>query len=235
MIDGADMHPIALTRTQVREVDRIAIRELGIPGLVLMENAGRAAADLILSKSSDDARVAIVCGGGNNGGDGFVIARLLAEANRRVTIFMACDPARLSGDAATNYHIASRMALDFVPFDSPERIQAAQNRLQQSDVIVDALLGTGFTGRVRPPIDSAIHAINAAANAKIVAVDLPSGLDCNTGLPSSPTVRAHDTITFIAIKQGLNQDVSREFAGQVHVADIGTPPELTHRVRQQIS
>lgn len=233
MIDGADMHPIALTRTQVREVDRIAIRELGIPGLVLMENAGRAAADLILSKSSDDARVAIVCGGGNNGGDGFVIARLLAGAGRRVVIFLACDPAKLSGDAATNYHAAARLALDFVPFDTPERIQSAQSRLHQSEFIVDALLGTGFTGRVRQPIDAAIHAINAAANAKIVAIDLPSGLDCDTGLPASPTVRAHHTITFVAIKQGLTQDVSREFAGQVHVADIGTPPELTQRVREQ--
>ncbi len=117
------------------------------------------------------------------------------------------------------------MALEFVPFDSPERIHSAQSRLHQSEVIVDALLGTGFTGRVRPPIDSAIHAINAATKSTIVAIDLPSGLDCDTGLPSSPTVRAHHTITFVAIKQGLTQDVSREFAGQVHVADIGTPPD----------
>lgn len=235
MPDAEDMHPIALTRAQVREVDRIAIHELGIPGLTLMENAGRAAADLILRESSDDACVAVVCGGGNNGGDGFVIARLLAGAGRRATIFLACDPAKLSGDAATNYHAVSRMALEFVPFDTPERIHSAQSRLHQSEIIVDALLGTGFTGRVRTPIDSAIHAINAAVHSKIVAIDLPSGLDCDTGLPSSPTVRAHHTITFVAMKVGLVQDAAREFAGQVHVADIGTPPELTHRVRQQIS
>ena len=235
MVSGGDMHAFTLTRAQVREVDRIAIEELGIPGLVLMENAGRGAAQLILKESTDGSLVSIVCGGGNNGGDGFVIARLLAGAGRRVTIFTACDNARLSGDAATNFHIASRMALDFVPFDTPERIQSATSRLHQSAVIVDALLGTGFTGRVRPPIDSAIHAINAAAQSKIVAIDLPSGLDCDTGLPANPTVRAHHTITFVALKQGLAQDVSREFAGQVHVVDIGTPPELTHRVRQRIS
>lgn len=228
------MHPATLTRAQVREVDRIAIEELRIPGIVLMENAGRGAAHFILHEASEGGLVSVVCGGGNNGGDGFVIARHLANAGQRVEIYSAVAPSKLTGDAATNCQIVSRMGLEWVPFDSVERIESASGRLHQSEVIVDAILGTGFSGNLRSPLDSAIDAINASPSSEIVAVDLPSGLDCDTGMPSNATVRANHTVTFVAFKQGFTSAESRQFVGQVHVVDIGAPPALIHRVQREI-
>lgn len=228
------MASIPLSRAQVREVDRIAIEELGIPGIVLMENAGHSAAQIILHEASEGGLVSIVCGGGNNGGDGFVIARHLANAGQRVAVFLASDPAKLSGDAATNYHIVSRMGFDFIPFDTEDRIYAGKARLHESEIIVDAILGTGFSGQVRVPLDEAILAINSAAAADRVAIDVPSGLDCDTGEPSNATVKAQHTITFVAPKLGFSTASARGFVGRVHVVNIGAPPALIRRVRQQI-
>ena len=228
------MTSIPLTRAQVREVDRIAVEELGIPGAVLMENAGRGAARIILDEASEGGLVSIVCGCGNNGGDGFVIARHLANAGQRVAVFLACDPSKLSGDAATNYHIVSRMGIDFIPFETEDRIHAGRVRLHESEIIVDAILGTGFSGQIRAPLDAAISAINSAAGVDVIAIDVPSGLDCDSGAPSNPTVKAQRTITFVAPKQGFGIGGAPEFVGRLHVVGIGTPPALIRRVRQQI-
>lgn len=221
---------VALTRAQVREIDRRAIKEYGIPGVVLMENAGRGAAEFILHTLRPPGPVGIVCGGGNNGGDGFVIARHLANADLEVILILACDPTRLKGDAATHYRIVEKMALCSYAFDSPERIDAARPALHQSTVIVDALLGTGFSGPIRPPLDLVIDTINQAPRAIIVAVDVPSGLDCDSGHPASPTIRAHHTVTFVARKIGFNAEGAAEYTGAIVVADIGAPPALTQTV-----
>lgn len=219
-----------LTRAQVREVDRIAIEEFGIPGVVLMENAGRSAAKILLADAKPPHRVAVVCGRGNNGGDGFVIARHLADAGVPVEVFLACDPATLSGDARTNFDIIERMALPLVGFDSPEAIASAAGRLHAAAIIIDALLGTGFTGEVRPPLDQVIAAINASPG-RVIAIDVPSGLDCDTGRPTNATVRADETITFVAMKQGFARAEAAAFTGRVHVVDIGAPPQIIERVR----
>jgi NAD(P)H-hydrate epimerase len=224
---------IFLTRSQVREVDRRAIEEYGIPGIVLMENAGRNAAVLIQGWTRARGPVAIVCGRGNNGGDGFVIARHLFNAGIHVELFLACDPHQLAGDAATNERIAEKMALPRRLFDSPERIEDGAAALAQASVIVDAALGTGFSGRVRSPLDRAIEAVNTAASASgalVVAVDLPSGLDCDTGAPSNVTVRAAHTITFVARKAGFAAPAAAAYTGQVHVADIGAPRTLVQEI-----
>ena len=220
---------IRLTRAQVREVDRRAIEQYGIPGIVLMENAGRNAADLIRERLPRGGPVGLVCGRGNNGGDGFVIARHLHNAGIDVELFLACDRARLAGDAATNYRIVERMSLTRHAFDTAERINAAAGRLNDAEIVVDAVLGTGFSGDVRSPLDLAIAAINQAS-ATIVAVDLPSGLDCDTGRPSNATVRADLTITFVARKVGLDAPAARDYAGDVIVADIGAPHEIIRQV-----
>lgn len=234
-----------LTRAQVREVDRRAIREMGIPGIVLMENAGRNAAGIIRRRfdkrrtsharsgtapAGDAGFVAIVCGRGNNGGDGFVIARHLANAGIPVELFLGCDPGALAGDAATNFEIVRRMGLPRRGFDTAERIAAAADRLGRAAIIVDALLGTGFHGQVRPPLNAAIEAINSAARAWTVAIDLPSGLDCDTGRPSNATVRADETISFVARKAGFAAAGAATYTGEVHVADIGAPPALIQAV-----
>ena len=225
--------PVFLTRAQVREVDLRAIEEFGIPGIVLMENAGRNAAGLIQGWTPPGGTVAIVCGRGNNGGDGFVIARHLFNAAVHVELFLACDPRQLTGDAATNARIAEKMALPMHAFDTPERIEPARPLLAQAAVIVDAVLGTGFSGQVRAPLDQVIAAINqagGAGRAVVVAVDLPSGLDCDTGAPSNATARAAHTITFGARKAGFASPGAAAYTGQVHVADIGAPRTLVQMI-----
>lgn len=225
---------IALTRQQVREVDRRAIEEYGIPGIVLMENAGRNVAGFIRQayekNGSKESYTAVVCGRGNNGGDGFVIARHLDNFNIPVELFLACDPTRLSGDAATNFHIVEKMRIRHHPFDRLESIAAASNRLQRANIIVDAVLGTGFSGQVRAPLDAVIAAINQANETSTVAIDVPSGFDCDTGQPSNATVRANTTVTFVANKVGFQAPGAAKYTGRVEVADIGAPPTIIQDV-----
>lgn len=232
---------IPLTREQVRQVDRHAIDDYGIPGIVLMENAGRNAARIIRErfesmKSSSTAAgfVAIVCGRGNNGGDGFVIARHLANAGISVELFLACNPERLSGDAAVNCNIAAKMGLPSHPFDTSAHIETTGHRLGTAAIVVDALLGTGFVGTVRTPFDLVIDAINqpipSSMVRKVIAIDVPSGLDCDTGRPSNATVRADETITFAAMKVGFQQPGASNYTGKVHVADIGAPPGIIQAI-----
>ncbi|MCG8406371.1 MAG: NAD(P)H-hydrate epimerase [Phycisphaerales bacterium] len=226
---------IALTRQQIREVDRRAIEEYGIPGIVLMENAGRNAAIIVRRLYNDEGKkercVALICGRGNNGGDGFVIARHLNNMGIRAEILLACDPNRLTGDALTNFRIVEKMGLPRHAFDTPERIAESRDRFHQASIIVDAVLGTGFSGRVRPSLDEAIDAINhAGSNARIVAIDVPSGLDCDSGQPSNATVRANTTVTFVAKKVGFLLGCAAEYTGEIHVAEIGAPPEIIQAV-----
>lgn len=257
---------ILLTRAQVREVDRRAIEEYGIPGIVLMENAGRQAAEIVAALASSvgnvaqppsavssiAARIIIVCGRGNNGGDGFVIARHLHNRGFEVEIFLCCDPAKLTGDAATNFHIIDRMGMPRQSFATAEEIAATAATLRKADLIVDALLGTGFVGEARAPLDAVIGAINAARGAGkdsreewvregilapgapqapvVIAIDVPSGLDCDTGRPSNATLRADHTITFVARKTGFVVAGAEAYTGIVHVADIGAPREIIEAV-----
>ncbi len=222
---GEKMEQSALTRDQVRTIDRLAIEQYSMPGVILMENAGRNAAQIIAGKLSHlgGKVVAIFCGPGNNGGDGFVIARHLHNAGFEVTIALAADPAKISGDAAINFQIVRNMPIPIGPIVSPDV------RTGDADLIVDALLGTGFTGQVRSPLDTIIEAINSSGKFT-VAVDVPSGLDCQTGVPSAPTVRADLTITFVAAKTGMIADQARPYVGKIEVADIGVPRELIEKI-----
>ena len=233
---------VTLTRDQVREVDRLAIQELGIPGVVLMENAGRNAADVILELldeiredhyfKGDDPRVAILCGGGNNGGDGYVIARQLYNAGIEVAVFALQDPKELGGDAGINAAIAQKMHLDPVLLLNEKQIKDHEAELSEADVIVDAILGTGFSGQVRGHFVSAIELCNRLHEdgASVVAIDVPSGLDCDSGKPSNATVIADVTVTFVASKTGFNKQGAGKYVGRVIETDIGAPPELIDRV-----
>lgn len=218
----------ALTREQVREVDRKAIEELGIPGVVLMENAGRHAADIVMDVLENDmhlvapdARVAVFCGGGNNGGDGYVVARHLHNIGVNVDAIAVKDVNTLTGDAAINCDVATKMGL-VVNYDNLE------NKEGKEHVLVDALLGTGFQGDIRDDLVSVINLINQSRQrgAKVVAIDVPSGLDCDTGQPSNATIEADVTVTFVAMKQGFLAETAEKYVGQAIVVDIGAPPEL---------
>ena len=212
------------SRQQVREVDRRAVEEFGVPGVVLMENAGRGAAELLLSLGVR-GRVTVCCGKGNNGGDGFVIARHLDNHGVPVRVLLFARPEELVGDAAVNFGIIRTAGLPIaVHADSPA-VESLREELAAAEWVVDALFGTGLSGPVRPPFDQVIAAINAGP-AKVLAVDIPSGLDCDTGRPLGPTVRARHTVTFVGLKQGFAAPEAGEWLGQVHVVAIGAPRGL---------
>jgi hydroxyethylthiazole kinase-like uncharacterized protein yjeF len=217
----------SLTRAEVRAFERHAIQALGVPGAVLMENAGRAAAEealrLIAERGSRPGRAAVLCGAGNNGGDGWVILRHLSMAGVRATAWTAAEPARLTGDAALNFRIATALGLSIETLAAPADIERARAQWNQCDVLVDALLGTGFEGEVRPPLDAILAAANSARAGAKLAVDLPSGLDCDSGRPSRATFRADVTVTFVARKRGFDAPEAAPWIGRVVVAGIGVP------------
>lgn len=214
-----------LTREQSRQLDRLAIEEYGISGLVLMENAGRGTVD-VLERLGIHGPVVILCGKGNNAGDGFVIARHLEIRGHACKVLLLAPPGELTGDAAANFAILEKSTVPIVEIDSPDQLDS---QARGADWLVDALLGTGARGDPRPPFDAAIDWMNAHP-ARRLAVDVPSGLDCDTGEPSAHTVRADHTCTFAAIKIGFTRPAAGRFVGTVHVCDIGAPPNLLDRV-----
>jgi NAD(P)H-hydrate epimerase len=222
------MFSFALTREQVRAVDRRAVEEYGMSGLVLMENAGRGVAETMLAIGIDGP-VVVCCGKGNNGGDGFVIARHLDNRGKPVRVLLFADPAELRGDAAVNWRIATKADITHEVFGKNVTVDQLRPHLADADWIVDALLGTGATGEPQPPYNTAISAINSAVK-KVMAVDLPSGFDCDTGASAQATVVADHTCTFVAVKPGFLVPGAERFTGRVHVIDIGAPQSLIKEV-----
>jgi len=216
----------ALTRQEVRAVDRAAIEVLGIPGVILMENAGRNCADAIeqFLGGKSDQRAAIVAGPGNNGGDGYVIARHLAMRGFGVTTFIICQREKISGDAAVNLNAISALKHD-IRYLAAEEIGDLASQLAEFDLIVDAIGGTGVQGALRGPAATAVEQINAAGR-PVAAVDIPTGLDCDTGRTDGPAVRADLTVTFVAAKKGFSHPQASQYTGEVIVADIGVPADL---------
>jgi NAD(P)H-hydrate epimerase len=218
----------ALTRLEVREIDRRAMEEFGMPGIVLMENAGRGCVDVLLSLGCEGP-VVIVCGKGNNAGDGFVIARHLDIRGVAVKLLLIGAPNELRGDAATNYAMVAKSGLPIADYSKQFDAARFEAELKGAEWIVDALLGTGSTGAPRAPMDAAIRLMNDI-RAKRLAVDLPSGLDCDTGEPAEPTIRADHTCTFVAEKVGFACAAALSYVGRVHVVDIGAPRRLIESV-----
>ena len=215
-----------LSGQQSRNVDQLAIAEFGMNGLVLMENAGRGVADFMeRSGLKHTNRIIICCGKGNNGGDGFVLARHLLVRNYQPTVWLFADPAELTGDALVNYLILQSLKYPVhLPSDNTLTEYFAQ--LSGDDWIVDALLGTGATGNPRPPVDSIIRQMNQVrhlSNCRMLAIDLPSGWDADAGQPNDPTVQATETATFFSMKNGFDCPAAQEYLGVVHVLDIGIP------------
>lgn len=220
--------PCVLTRAQVRDVDRRAIDGYGLTGLVLMENAGRNAAELLLQLGINGP-VMICCGKGNNAGDGFVLARHLENAGVPVNVLLAVPSSSLSGDALVNFGVLRRAGTRIVEPSDFGITRIWQPELAQADWVVDALLGTGTQGQLREPIPSAIQAINAAGR-RVLALDLPSGMDCDTGQSPQGSVRALHTATFVARKPGFDAPEAAESTGEIHVIDIGVPTRLLQEV-----
>lgn len=216
-----------LSRADVRDIDRRALDELGMPGIVLMENAGRGAAELLVQLGID-GRVVVCAGKGNNGGDGFVIARHLENRGFDVRVLLFADSQTLQGDAATNFHILRAAGTPVFEYHAATKLDTWAADLRSCAWIVDALLGTGMQGTVREPTATVIHHLNDAG-VPILAVDLPSGLDCDTGQPLGICVRAAHTATFVARKLGFDAPGAAQFTGDVHMIDIGVPRPILSR------
>jgi NAD(P)H-hydrate epimerase len=211
------------TAAEMRAVDARAIEQLGLSGIRLMESAGTGAAELIARTLGPlrGKRVAIVCGKGNNGGDGFVVARRLRARGARVEVALAARRAEVGGDAAA---ALARWRGPLREVTDAAAVAALGRDLARADVIVDALLGTGLTGPARGVVALAIEAVNAAGR-PVAALDLPSGLGSDRGALLGPTVRATLTATFAGYKRSLLDYPGAAYAGRVSVVDIGVPPE----------
>ena len=219
----------SLTREEMRELDRKAIEEYKIPGIILMENAGRNVAEEILKMLDDpqQAKVAILCGKGNNGGDGFVVARHLHNHHIKVNVFLIANVSDIlkDGDAGTNLQILLNMK---IPVKESHGIISVKNILKELndyDILIDALFGTGLSGYVREPFKTLIDGINSL-NKPVVSVDIPSGLDCNSGNILGVAIKATKTVTFAVSKKGFYLSDGPNHTGKVVVTDISIPREL---------
>lgn len=214
----------SLTRDEVRGIDRRAWDEFRIPGIVLMENAGRGAAESLLRRGVNGP-VCICCGKGNNGGDGFVIARHLDQSGIDVKVWLFAQGAQLTGDARANYEIAHASGIPIREHRSSPLPPQFAAELASSDWVVDALLGTGATGDVTGLLKDVVVAINGSKK-NVLAVDLPSGMDADTGQPLGVCIEATCTVTFVARKIGFDQPGADPWTGEVEVAPIGLPRRL---------
>jgi ADP-dependent NAD(P)H-hydrate dehydratase / NAD(P)H-hydrate epimerase len=221
----AAMIPV-VTAAEMRELDRATIEGLGLPGAVLMENAGRAVADEVSELARAGAEVAVLCGSGNNGGDGFVCARWLRERGVSATVYLASGRPRTGGDAALHLGVLERSGGTVVELDDAERLERHAAAVRHADVVVDALLGTGLKNEVKGHLAAVIAVMNESRGVR-VAVDVPSGLDSDSGKALGAAVRADRTVTLAFPKVGVVGHPGFEVSGQVLVADIGIPRALT--------
>lgn len=228
------MSTLVLSREEVRRVDAMAIEELGISSLVLMENAGRGAAEIIaqrLRRTSAISRAFILCGKGNNGGDGLVIARQLAISGHTAPTLVLGTPSELSPDNFTNWQIATRLGLPVVCLTTTEKDQQHAEGMAKltsfvatmspGDWLIDGLLGTGSTSAPRGLVAEAIRTVNLQCQ-QVIALDLPSGLDADSGNLWEPAINAQICLTFAASKPGL-QVWQAQTGGELHVVPIGIP------------
>ncbi|MCP4196553.1 MAG: NAD(P)H-hydrate epimerase [Proteobacteria bacterium] len=212
--------PVFLTASELRTVDEKASKVLGLPGLVLMENAGLHATEVALTMlPNDNPSAVILCGAGNNGGDGYVIARQLHLLGIQVKVLWSVVPSNLKGDALVNARVAENLGI---------RMESLFDPRPWSDcgLVVDALLGTGLQGPLREPLAGAMQEVNRTCEQNALstlAIDIPSGMNADSGQAADQTIRAHQTVTFAARKKGFQEPSTSHFTGQVQVVSIGIP------------
>ena len=218
-----------VTANEMQRIDRVTIEKYGLSGLVLMERAGLSVVEKInklffqntehRTRNTDKRKIIVLCGGGNNGGDGFVVARLLNEQGGDVEVYLAVSPGSLKGDAKTNYNTAKRFGVKIYPMP-----RFLRSRLSNT-IIIDALLGTGLSREVRPPLSKVINKVNRMGS-PIVSVDIPSGVSSDTGQVMGCAVKAQYTVTFGLPKRGHLLYPGAGHTGRLFVEEIGFPQEL---------
>ena len=212
-----------LSAEESRNVDWLAKSQGHIMGIVLMENAGRGIAEILLAENLK-GKVVICCGRGNNGGDGFVIARHLNAAGMDVQVLLFADPKKLMGDACMNHAIIAHSDIPMKVLTSPSA-EDLKSIFKDAVWVVDALVGTGQKGILRSPFDIVVRQINESG-VKVLAVDLPSGLDADTGIASDPTIKAAITATMVTPKTGFQNPEAQSYLGKLMVVGIGLPKWL---------
>jgi NAD(P)H-hydrate epimerase len=211
-----------LSVDQSRQVDRVAIEKYGVRGITLMENAGKACADRLLDKSTSDDCL-ILAGSGNNGGDGFVIARHFQDAGIRTRVVLMAPTSKLRGDAQTSYKRAIKASVEIESCVDADEVARTVQR--HHGPVVDCMLGTGATGTPREPYATAIRLANEM-NQPRTAIDLPSGLDGDTGVASEPAFQADLTLTFVTAKNGMRNEAAFACLGKIEIIDIGLPAAM---------
>lgn len=215
---------LLVNSSEMARIDRKTIEDIGIPGMVLMENAARGAAAFYQEEIPDltKCRIAVIAGSGNNGGDGFVLARLFSEKGAKVRVICLRPPEKIHGDARANYEILLQLNIAITVWDEKEDFNSQFKLIRESDVIIDAILGTGLNSEVRGLFREVIEAVNQL-DIPVLAVDIPSGVDAGTGRVLGVAIRAKATATFALPKIGQVLDPGEEYVGTLKVVDIGIP------------
>ena len=219
-----------VSAAQMREMDRLTIEEIGLPGIVLMENAAQGAARVVqrVAGPPQGLKLAAICGRGNNGGDALAVARILANQGAEASAYLLAKAETLRGDAATNLAVARACGVRIVEVEDDRALEGLGQELGECDVILDGMLGTGLNSPVRGLYARAVQLLNSVPT-PVVAIDIPSGLSADTGRPLGASVRATATATFGLMKQGLALEYEG-YCGEVEVVDISIPPSVVERV-----
>jgi NAD(P)H-hydrate epimerase len=217
----------AAGQKEMQKMDQYTMEVLGLPGIVLMENAGaKVVEEVLINTSLKKPRVVVIAGGGNNGGDGFVIARRLYDLGLDPLLCLLVDPARIKGDAKVHFdvYINRRLPIFYL---HEQTLEALRDELNRGDIIIDAILGTGVNGPVRDPFNKVISLINEFSGKKpIISVDIPSGVSSDTGKVEGCAVKADRTITFVFPKKGFFLQDGPQYVGEWKAVDISVPPSI---------
>ena len=218
-----------VSTAEMQALDQRAQKEFGIPALLLMENAGRGVAELVFEMKRG-RKIIVLAGKGNNGGDGFVAARHLHNKGFEVQVLLLAAPQDLKGDAALNFEILSRMKIPVTVFEKEMPPDFFLKLFKKADLIIDALFGIGLRAEISGVAAQVIAELNPSGR-RVIAVDIPSGLDADTGKPRGIAVKATATACMGVIKKGLLASDGPKYAGKISVIDIGLPRELTEKVK----
>jgi NAD(P)H-hydrate epimerase len=216
---------VAVTSQEMRDIDARAINDYKIPGIVLMENAASAAVKVIKEEVLKNQKILILCGIGNNGGDGFAIARMLIHAHYQVTIGIVGEVSSIKGDAKINYEIMKSLEIHHIQIHSEESYVAFRNLLNQSDIIIDAMLGTGCSRELEGDMKQVVLEINQGTQT-VFAIDVPTGINADNGRIMGTCIKASKTITFCLPKVGLLLLPGVAYTGETVVVDIGIPERI---------
>ena len=220
-----------LNAKQMREADRITIEEIGISSTVLMENAGRQVVSAIESSYGEflDGRVAVLCGGGNNGGDGLVVARTLLQRHIDVSVFLLAPISEVQGDALLNLEILGRLGFSIVEITDEQTWELHFSEISECSLVVDGLFGTGLIAPLSGMLETVVADLNACG-IPIVSIDLPSGLSADTSLIPGVVIDASMTVTLAAPKLPLVLPPGENKVGDLIIADIGIPDEVIENI-----